>query len=259
MPIGTVLFLNQKFESLVFNIKLFKITLYNNKEKKMALNTAYHYNFKSNFAKCADFCLQPVRYCWNGKEVNVIDVKRRGQDAARECVETQSFPEKNFLKTALAIVTFIPGLILGGIARVFLLLSAENRKMYKASVVPADASGQHIKVITNPIDGWIFSYLEPHLKKRFPASTIEQVEVQRGPSGLSIPTEGIDTSHVVLARNRNAGAGKVFGSDGDFNGLESDCGRAADRTIVFFTPLFMGSLMLSNPWTDSRGANTKIG
>ncbi len=64
----------------------------------------------------ANFCLTPVRYLWNGKKIDFI------QDLNLKAVQIDfiyGFEKYSWIKTALIIVLFVPGVALGSVFKAY--------------------------------------------------------------------------------------------------------------------------------------------
>jgi hypothetical protein len=87
-------------------------------------NSDEHRSDLKNLNELANICFTPIRHFFGGRHVHVIDNKVVAEFPFP--IPTRA-PQKDYRKTALMVALFIPGLIVGTVARVITLLSAGVR------------------------------------------------------------------------------------------------------------------------------------
>jgi hypothetical protein len=80
---------------------------------------------RSRLNGIANLCFTPVRHCFGGRFVDVMGERVHLEYALP--LQTRQSPEKNYIKTAIMVALLIPGLILGTVARLISLRSADVR------------------------------------------------------------------------------------------------------------------------------------
>lgn len=90
---------------------------------------------KSKIEACGNYCLRPMRALFNGRTIEIANgriVKNQGFDFDRK-----------WYQVALAIITLIPGLILGMVIKAFALLSSPVKKNHDHVALYLDLKNSH--------------------------------------------------------------------------------------------------------------------
>lgn len=212
---------------------------------------SFDYHGKSAFNKIADACLQPTRYLFAMNTIQVTSRIPLGSSQAEHIFEQYKF-SRSWKKTALAIALFIPGFIIGVLAKSLVLCFSKENKSIHTNYKNALRDG-NVQLISPQKDSLALMIFSPQYaesakaaKKRLERSYEKIVSIKSTDFDKS-EIEKLAKFDLVVIRRMHA-ACKVFNLEGTYSDNIRDLYQKAEKSTVIFSPdpMWIGGVVSKN-------------